>query len=141
VSESAAGILATLAGSMGNMGSNNAYLHGGPVLAFGPEHAAIVAAGGHNKDSVRRFVFEEARVPTERWRQGGMAPPDPSEIPDETGRPIISRPEDLLVIVVGGFGRHSSWMPTFGGTTRAVTRAVVNAHGTPVAALSELHGQ
>ena len=140
VSDSAAGILATLAGSMSDMGSNNAYLHGGPVLAFGPEHAAIVAAGGYDKDGVRRFVFEQARVPTELWWQGGMAPTDGRQVPDSPGRPIISKPEDLLVIVVGGFGRHSSWLPTFGATTRAVTRAVVNGDGTPVSALSEAGG-
>ena len=38
--------------------------------------------------------------------------------------PIISRPEDLIVIVLGGFGRHSSWLPTFGDSTKAVTRAI-----------------
>jgi hypothetical protein len=139
VSDSAAGILATLAGSMGDMGCNNAYLLGGPVLAFGPEHAAIVAADGYDKAAVRRHVFEHARIPTELWLQGGMAPRGPDRLPDGPGRAIIARPEDLIVIVVGGFGRHSSWMPTFGSTTQAVTRAVTSADGAPVRALSALH--
>ena len=139
VSDSAAGILATLAGSMGVMGSNNAYLLGGPVLALGPEHAAIVAADGYDKPAVRRHVFEHARIPSELWLQGGMAPRERSLVPDEAGRPIIGQPDDLIIIVVGGFGRHSSWLPTFGSTTQAVTRPVTRADGSPVRALSELN--
>jgi hypothetical protein len=138
VSDSAAGILATVAGSMAEMGSNNAYLLGGPVLAFGPEHAAIVAADGYDKLAVRRHVFHHARIPTELWLQGGMAPQDRGTAPEGPGRPIIGQPSDLIIIVVGGFGRHSSWLPTFGSTTQAVTRPVTRADGTPVGALSEL---
>jgi len=42
------------------------------------------------------------------------------------------------VIVVGGFGRHSSWLPTFGESTRSVTRAVTRADGTPVGSALDL---
>jgi hypothetical protein len=137
VSDSAAGILATLAGSMGDMGSNNAYLYGEPVLALGPEHAAILAADGHDKTSISRDVFEHARIPGELWSRGGMAGA-PDRFLDDRAKPIIARPEDLIVIVVGGFGRHSSWLPTFGSSTRAVTRAVTRTDGTPVRALGDL---
>ena len=41
--------------------------------------------------------------------------------------PIIKTPDNLVIIVVGGCGRHSCWLPTFGDTTRAVTRAVRRA--------------
>jgi hypothetical protein len=137
VSSSGAGILATLAGSMSDMGSNNAYLYGEPVLALGPEHAAILAADRHDKASIRQFVFEHARVPAELWAQGGMAGGS-DRFAGESGRPIIARPEDLIVVVVGGFGRHSSWLPTFGGSTRSVTRAVGHADGTPARRLVDL---
>jgi hypothetical protein len=136
VSDAADGILATIAGSMNDMGSNNAYLYGDPVLAFGPEHAAIVAADGHDKASVRRYVFAHARIPVDQWRQGGMAGV-PDLFPDDPGRPIVSRPDDLIVIVVGGFGRHSSWLPTFGASTRSVTRPVTR-QGTPIRSITEL---
>jgi hypothetical protein len=132
VSTTAEGILVTVAGSMANMGSNNAYLHGGPVLAFGPEHAAIVASGAGglgrlSKDDVRRYVFEHARVPRHIWERGGMAHMSEDPFAAEEMVPVIRRPEDLLVIVVGGFGRHSSWLPTFGGSTVAVTRPITAA--------------
>lgn len=124
VSIEAEGVLATVAGSLANMGSNNAYLHGGPVLALGPEHAAIVASAGLSKDDVRRYVFDNARIPRHIWERGGMAKMAADPFADEAMVPIIARPEDLLIIVVGGFGRHSSWLPTFGGSTEAVTRPV-----------------
>jgi hypothetical protein len=127
VSTDAAGILTTITGSLADMGSNNAYLHGGPVLAFGPEHAAIVAAAGFGKDDVRRHVFDHARIPRQIWERGGMAKMVDDPFADATEVPIIARPEDLLVIVLGGFGRHSSWLPTFGGSTVAVTRPIDEA--------------
>lgn len=124
VSTTAEGILTTVAGSLADMGSNNAYLHGGPVLAFGPEHAAIVAGEGLTKADVRRHVFDDARIPRQIWERGGMAKMADDPFADEELVPIVSRPDDLLVIVVGGFGRHSSWLPTFGASTVATTRAI-----------------
>jgi hypothetical protein len=131
VSDGAPGILATLAGAMGDMGSNNAYLYGDPVLALGPEHAAILADDGLDKAAIRQYVFDHARVPFELWSQGGMAGV-PDRFADDAGRPIIARPDDLIVVVIGGFGRHSSWLPTFGASTRSVTKPVTDLDGTPV---------
>lgn len=129
VSQRAEGILATLAGAMNDMGCNNAYLYGQPTIAFGPEHAAILAADGWSKDDIRRFVFEQVRIPRAQWERGGMAGMFPDRFPDADMKPIVKAPEDLLIVVVGGFGRHSCWLPTFGDTTRAVTRIIARANG------------
>ncbi len=124
VSTEPEGVLVTMAGSLANMGSNNAYLHGGPVLAFGPEHAAVVASGGLSKDDVRQYMFENARVSRQVWERGGMAKMIDDPFAGIDPVPIIADPSDLIIIVVGGFGRHSSWLPTFGDSTKAVTRAI-----------------
>jgi hypothetical protein len=42
---------------------------------------------------------------------------------DETRIPVVRRWEDIVVIVSGGAGKHSSCVPTF-GATRSVTRVV-----------------
>lgn len=138
ISDKAAGILATLTGAMSDMGCNNAYLYGQPTIAFGPEHAAILAAGGLSKDDIRRHVFEQVRLPRALWERGGMAGMFPDLFPQAAMKPILKAPEDLLIIVVGGFGRHSCWLPTFGDTTRAVTRAITRADGSPLLLASEL---
>ncbi|MEQ8497728.1 MAG: hypothetical protein RLW42_26205, partial [Gammaproteobacteria bacterium] len=111
VSTHAAGILATLRGALTDMGANNAYLYGQPTIAFGPEHAAILAAAGYDRAALGRFVFEEVCLPRALWAQGGMAGMFADRFPDAEWKPIIASPEDLLVIVVGGFGRHSCWLP------------------------------
>ncbi|MCC6707274.1 MAG: hypothetical protein IT492_06905 [Gammaproteobacteria bacterium] len=138
VSDRADGILATLKGAMSDMGSNNAYLYGQPTIAFGPEHAAILAADGYSKDDIRRYVFDEVRLPRALWQRGGMAGMFPDLFPDEDMKPIIKCAEDLLVVVVGGFGRHSCWLPTFGDTTRAVTRLIARADGSALLSVREL---
>ena len=47
------------------------------------------------------------------------------------------KPEDLIVIVTGGAGKHSAYIPTF-GNTRAVTRALKRANGELVGTVQEL---
>lgn len=132
ISQDAAGILATVTSGLSDMGCNNAYLYGQPTIAFGPEHATILADDGLSKDDIRSHVFEHARIPRELWLRGGMAGMFEDRFPDEQQVPILKASGDLLIIVVGGFGRHSCWLPTFGDTTRAVTRAIVKSDGTRV---------
>ncbi len=138
ISQNAAGILATVTSGLSDMGCNNAYLYGQPTIAFGPEHAAILAADGLSKNDIRAHVFEHARIPRELWLCGGMAGMFEDHFPDEQEVPILKAPEDLLIIVVGGFGRHSCWLPTFGDTTRAVTRAIAKSDGTRVRSVNEI---
>jgi hypothetical protein len=48
-SNTALGVLLTVAGAMGQAGSNNLLGRGWPLLSFGPEHAATVAREGYSK--------------------------------------------------------------------------------------------
>jgi hypothetical protein len=130
VSDTAAGILATVTNALADMGANNAYLYGQPTIAFGPEHAAILAADGYTKRAIKEHVFAHARISREQWSRGGMAGMFEDRFADAAHVPIIAQPDDLIVIVVGGFGRHSCWLPTFGATTRAVTRAIAPVRNT-----------
>ena len=47
------------------------------------------------------------------------------------------KPEGLIVIVTGGAGKHSQYVPTF-GNTRSVTRALKRADGKLVKSIQEL---
>lgn len=53
------------------------------------------------------------------------------------GVPPVQSPEDFVVIVVGGAGKHSAFIPTF-GTTRPITRAPVRADGQFVRSVEDL---
>ncbi|HXD97443.1 MAG TPA: hypothetical protein VN646_12910 [Candidatus Acidoferrum sp.] len=126
-SNTALGVLLTVAGAMGQAGSNNLLGRGWPLLSLGPEHAATIAKEGYTKQKVKEFLFEHARYPLarlgleyqrqqiERW--GVVDAPD-------TMVPIVSRAEDISVIVAGGAGKHSSWQPTFGNGTHWTRRTI-----------------
>ena len=128
-SNTAEGILQTIAGAMGQAGSNNILGKGEPVLVFGPEHAATVADEGITREEVQEYLWEHARFPASR-----LSPEFLSAVNDRMGGgsscrrtqwmillPITDRPEEIHIIVAGGPGKHSCWMPTFGGMTRPVT--------------------
>jgi hypothetical protein len=129
------GILCTIAGAMGQAGSNNLLDRGWPVLSLGPEHAATIARDGYGKRAVKEFVFEHARFPLGRlgaeYRRQQVERHRVPDAPD-TMVPIVDGPDAISVIVVGGAGKHSSWQPTFGRQTRPVTRLIADRDGAPV---------
>ncbi len=129
VSHAAEGILAAAADTMSVMGGNNFYLRGEPLLALGPEHAATIAGDGLSKADVKRRIFELARKPARQLRRGAMWGMQTwgeeiarNEGDDDYEIPLLDRPEDLIVIVAGGAGKHSSYLPTFGPTRSVTTR-------------------
>ena len=121
------GILRTIAGAMGQAGSNNLLDRGWPVLSLGPEHAATIARDGYSKQAVKEFIFEHGRFPLgrlgEEYRRMQIMR---HHVVDDDGTmlPIVESPDAISVIVVGGAGKHSSWQPTFGRQTRPVTRLI-----------------
>ena len=131
-SNTALGIMLTIAGAMAQAGSNNILSRGSPVLAFGPEHAATVAAEGWTREDIQNYVFEHARYPLaelsdelfeviqEHTAQGVPVP----LFERDALAPIADNPESIHVIVAGGSGKHSAWLPTFGNMTRPVTMPV-----------------
>ncbi|MDH4144044.1 MAG: hypothetical protein OEY23_02630 [Acidimicrobiia bacterium] len=122
------GVLTTIAGALGQAGSNNIMSSSGfPMVAFGPEHAHQVAVSGYTKADVKEFLWERGRFPLDRlsaeWTADGRIA---ERVESLTGQremvPITTKPQNLQVIVAGGPGKHSCWMPTFGGDTRPVMR-------------------
>ena len=120
---SAEEILTIIAGAMAVTGANNAYTGGETLLALGPEHAATIAKDGLGRREVAEWLQRRALIPLKRYTEDTMRERF-GRIP-EAPVPMVNAPEDLTIIVLGGPGKHSSWVPTFGGTTRSVTRGVV----------------
>jgi hypothetical protein len=94
------------------------------VVVLGPEHAAEIAAAGFGRKEVKEFIFEHARLPLgelrDRGHWGARSWPDEFEgQDDEFLVPLVSSPDKLLLVVAGGDGRHSSWMPAWSATERA----------------------
>lgn len=125
-STSAGALLRALARTAATTGNNNVYLGGEPLLLLGPEHAATIAGSGWSKDDLRRFFWEAARVPLAAFSPENLdrfATIDPARFRDRPADELATlalRPEDVMVVVAGGPGKHSAIVPTF-GSTRSVT--------------------
>ncbi len=136
------GVLRTVAGAMGQAGSNNLLGAGWPLLSLGPEHAATVARDGFTKQKVKEFLFEHARFPLARlgaeYQRYQIERRRMVDAPD-TMVPIVRHAEDISVIVVGGAGKHSAWQPTFGDGTRPTRRIIARGDGTPLRRIAEAH--
>jgi hypothetical protein len=50
------------------------------------------------------------------------------DAPLDTPIPMVQRAEDLIIAVIGGAGKHSAYIPTF-GATKAVTRELRTGEG------------
>lgn len=119
---SAGEILTIIAGAMAVTGANNAYTGGETLLALGPEHASTMAADGFTKADICHWLHQYARIPLERYTEATMLERF-GRIPDGPV-PMVATPQELAIIVLGGPGKHSSWVPTFGGATRSVTKVI-----------------
>ena len=123
------GILSTVAGTAAVVGSNNIYLGGEPLVILGPEHAATVAGGGWSKDDFKRALWEHAQVPLSRFdpsnieRFAQIHPAGFKDRPPEALAPIARAWSDIMIVVAGGAGKHSVFVPTF-GATRSVTHRI-----------------
>jgi hypothetical protein len=128
-STTAEGIVTTVAGTAAIAGSNNIYLGGEPLIVLGPEHAATVASSGWSKDDFKRALWVRACVPLERLapenieRFATIHPEGFKDRPAGSLAPVARDWRDIMVVVTGGAGKHSVYIPTF-GSTRSVTRRI-----------------
>jgi len=131
VSTTAAGILATVADTAVSLGSNVGWYFSQSqlLIVLGPEHAQTIANDGFSRSDVQRFVFEHARLPLRTLKLGGMWgiqdwPRWMNAVTDDDALlPQVPSPEDVMVMVAGGPGKHSAVVPncTF---SRAVSRPI-----------------
>ena len=92
---------------------------------------------------MKQWLFEHATLPLSRFSKEGIERRFRRKLADKyADAPLDApvhmweKPEDLIVIVTGGAGKHSAYMPTF-GNTRSVTRALKRADGALVQSIRE----
>lgn len=130
VNHDLAGLTQTYAQSMliaGHCGSSDTIGGGEPLLLIPPEIATVLHSAGASKAAVREALFERALLPLER-----LAPAIAARIrrgrtdrgldPDAPLR-IARRPEDLLLVVAGGVGVKTCYLPAW-SATQAVSRLI-----------------
>jgi len=130
VCTSAESTLTVVADTMTTIGHNNAgsVIRGDVLVAFGPEHAHTIASGGMSKADVQKLLYERARNKVGLLKLRAMYkaenwPDWVDQNDDEALCPIVGKPEDIHIVVTGGPGKHSAFIPTF-GTSKSVTRRI-----------------
>jgi hypothetical protein len=130
------GILQMIAGTMATTGNNDVYnIQPHPAVVIGPEHARTIAAHGYGKADVKRYLFEHATLPLQRFSRENIErrflvtyKARYGDADSTVPVPMFQRSEDLVVVVIGGPGKHSAVLPTF-GVTVPVTRAIRTVDG------------
>jgi hypothetical protein len=127
-------VLTTIAGTMCTTGSNDVYYKAQPLVIMGPEHAKAVAAK-YSKAEAKRFLHQHATLPVSRFSKDNIERRIKVTFKDRLANPkpedlmyAVQKPEDILLAVIGGAGKHSAFVPTFGATL-PVTRALKTADG------------
>lgn len=123
------GLMTTISDCCSSMGMNNTYLSKSNVLVcICPEHADILFKHGWTKDDIKEYIWNKSRKTIAELKLGGMF--NMAEFPDFVDKnndsetvPIVESKEDILIIVLGGPGKHSSFVPSF-GITRSVTKKI-----------------
>ena len=122
-------VLRTIAETMATVGANTLYRGGDHFVVLGPEHAAVIANSGLSREDAKAYLYEHARPrgshPAQKAR-GGRPPGEAMrQNSGWSGRiPLARSPEDIRILIAGGPGKHSAWIPTFGPTfsqTRQIT--------------------
>ena len=119
-------IMRTFASCMATLGVNNLYSQGHPVLVLGLEHVQHLSAAGWSKADIQRKLFELARQPwglaKNRGKSKGPRFPDFVDKSDDRSMvPIMNAPEDLIVVVGGGAGGKSIFLPTAGAQSLSMS--------------------
>jgi hypothetical protein len=122
-------ILEHFIGAATALGHNNIIFPTGPLFVISPEHAGTLARDGIGKVDIRNAIFERARIPLSRFAKRSVEGLRHrrsrwfAEVGDPDHIGIADRPEDINIVVAGGAGIHSLFVPT-AFSYRPVTRRI-----------------
>jgi len=123
-------LLRVIAESMVYPMSNDYHFGGEPWLILSPEHADILQKAGLSKAEVKRRLWQASMMPMSRFAGKDFERACHTRAVELKGRepahaslPIAPRAEDISLVVAGGDGTHSVYVPTF-GQTRSVTKPI-----------------
>lgn len=111
--------LNNIADAMSTLGNNTFILGGELLVVIGPRAAGTLANGGFSRDDIRKYLFENARVSVARSRKRIPLVEKSTETPTwpkwldlddpQTLLPVMRRPEDINLVVAGGWGGPASF--------------------------------
>jgi hypothetical protein len=128
-SKNAHEILRSIADAMAHGPSNDYWCGGEPWIVISPEHAQILSEAGLSKNEVKQHLWEASKMSASRMadkdleRTRRTRREELGEITANTKLSISRSASDIGILVAGGEGTHSVYIPGF-GNSRSVTCAV-----------------
>jgi len=118
-SKTAEELLDTISKTASTPGCNNSHVPGEFLLIMSPEHAKTVYNDGFTRQDVKEYLHEQCVVDVKLADRGGRKI-DPELVVGDSVR-ITRSPEDIVIVVAGGVGRHSMVCHGFGTSSGSVT--------------------
>ena len=123
-------VLAMIADTMQYPASSDYVTGGAPFILLSPQHANLFHKAGWSKAEVKRRLWDQSKLRAGRSRgnefgrtaSGRRA--ELGELEPDTMVPISEKPEDISIVVAGGPGSHSVFVPV-SAHTKSVTREVL----------------
>ena len=116
-------ILDKVASAMTSLGSNNMPVSSGEFFVMlCPEHAAACAAAGWTRDHVSSYLHQRARMRVGDLRAAFALrawAPWQEALDNDAAMAVTEHPNNIKIIVMGGPGKHSSVIPSWGMTRSA----------------------
>ncbi len=117
------GILTTIAGTISQVGANTIYCNAPYFVVLGPEHAETLDRDGWSIADMQERLYTGSRVHVSRVSKENQ------ESYAGMGRPLVDdhypmtpSPDDIHILVAGGPGKHSAYIPPFGFTAACSVR-------------------
>ena len=128
-SKNADDILAVFADTLAHPTSNDYWYAGAPFVILAPEHAEVLHRAGLTKAEIKRRLWEESKMSASRLSAKDFTRPEYARASElgalsrDTMIPISTSADDIGIVVAGGPGTHSVYVPGY-GNSRAVTRGI-----------------
>jgi hypothetical protein len=114
-STSGLGILTTIAGTISQTGANVISGDAPYILVLGPEHARTIHRDGWSIQDIQEKIYTESAVHISRVSAEQRAFYETRTTYLINDRYHLSRsPGDIQILVAGGPGKHSAYIPSFG---------------------------
>ncbi len=118
-SQTAEELLDTVIHTATTAGCNNSHVPGELLIIMGPEHAQTINRDGWSKKDVQRYIHQNSHLPVVLGDRGGRKLDEKMIINGNI--PITRSPQDVILVVAGGPGRHTMISHGFGSGSESIT--------------------
>lgn len=132
------GLLTGIVDASSHLGSNNSYITGPLLVILVPDHAKLLATHDWDKQDIREYIHEHARMNADDLADRGINPVRPAGFDQLENIPVTREPHDIEVVVAGGPGGHSAIVRPWAMYSDAIVKPIRDRTGDPLHSITHL---